>query len=121
MIEQFKETAPFNISAIEAQYADAPEILEEIFSIFESETPERLENLETGAEAGNPKQVQKAAHSLANTSGTLMADRALKLARATEAAAREGELAAMRERAKLLAEEVRGILAQIESRKSSGR
>jgi HPt (histidine-containing phosphotransfer) domain-containing protein len=119
MVEQFDEKPSFDISEIEAEYADSPDILDEIFVIFESETPDRLERLSSGAETGDAAVVQKAAHSLANTSGTLRAERALTLARATEASARAGDIPTMRERAQLLGEEVREILDQIEARQQS--
>ena len=107
---------PFDIAALKAEYADAPEILEEIFSIFLEETPQRLQMLRDGIADGDAARVKKAAHSLANTSGTLMAQRALTLARATESAARDENFDEMRSQAKLLRDEVEQILEQIRSR-----
>ncbi|NBF40209.1 MAG: hypothetical protein GVY14_07320, partial [Spirochaetes bacterium] len=65
---------------------------------------------------GDAAAVKKAAHSLANTSGTLMAQRALALARATESAARDENFDEMRSQAELLRDEVEQILHQIRSR-----
>ncbi|MFO7780106.1 MAG: Hpt domain-containing protein [Spirochaetia bacterium] len=111
-----RQQPPFDIAALEAQSADAPEILEEIFSIFLEETPERLQMLRDGIADGDASRVKKAAHSLANTSGTLMAQRALTLARATESAARDENFDEMRTQAELLRDEVEQILEQIRSR-----
>ena len=118
MIEEQKaaQQPPFDRAALEAEYADAPEILEEIFSIFVEETPQRLQTIRDGIAEGDAAAVKKAAHSLANTCGTLMAERALSLARATEAAARDEDLDAMRDRAELLMDEVEQILKQIRGR-----
>lgn len=107
---------PFDLSALEAEYADAPEVLEEIFSIFLEETPQRLQMLRDGITDGDAARVKKAAHSLANTSGTLMAQRALTLARATESAARDENLDEMGSQAELLRDEVEQILEQIRGR-----
>ncbi|NBF39926.1 MAG: hypothetical protein GVY14_05870 [Spirochaetes bacterium] len=107
---------PFDLAVLEAEYADAPDILEEIFSIFLEETPQRLQMLRDGIADGDAVAVKKAAHSLANTSGTLMAQRALTLARSTESAARDENFDEMRNRAELLRDEVEQILEQIRSR-----
>ncbi|NBB90943.1 MAG: hypothetical protein GVY23_07015 [Spirochaetes bacterium] len=112
------KTPPFDLAVLEAQYADAPEILEEIFSIFLEETPQRMEMLSTGLAEDDTAVVTRAAHSLANTSGTLRAQRALALARATESAARDGDLEAMQNRAESLMSEVKQVLDQIRARES---
>ena len=117
--ERADGTPPFDLAALEAEYADAPEILEEIFSIFLEETPQRMEMLSTGLADDDAAVVTRAAHSLANTSGTLMAQRALALARATESAARDGELEEMQNRAELLMSEVEQILDKIRARESA--
>lgn len=116
MAETFDERAPFDVVVLEREYADAPDILTEIFTIFAEETPERLEMLRSGMKEGDLARVKKAAHSLANTSGTLRADRALMLARATEAAAREEDLPRATAHAERLVEEASQILEQIRSR-----
>ncbi len=72
--------------------------------------------LRDGIADGDAAAVKKAAHSLANTSGTLMAQRALTLARSTESAARDENFDEMRKRAELLRDEVEQILEQIRSR-----
>lgn len=106
----------FDLAALETEYADAPDILEQIFSIFLEETPQRLQMLRQGIAENDAAAVKKAAHSLANTSGTLMAQRALTLARSTEAAARDENLDEMRAQAELLMGEVEQILEQIQIR-----
>lgn len=107
---------PFDLAALQAEHSDAPEILEEIFSIFLEESPQRLQMFREGIAEGDAAAVKKAAHSLANTSGTLMAQRALELARSTESAARDEDIDEMRGRAELLMGEVEQILEQIRSR-----
>ncbi|MFO8063757.1 MAG: Hpt domain-containing protein [Spirochaetota bacterium] len=116
MSEDFDELTPFDLSKLESKYDDAPDVLEEIISIFRDEAPQRLELLNSGVRDGDAAQVQKAAHSLANTTGTLMAERALALARATEASARAADYELMSDRAQELAAEVSRILEQMEAR-----
>lgn len=119
MSDDFDELAPFNLAKLEDEYSDAPDVLEEITSIFCEEAPQRLELLQSGVSNSDAGQVQKAAHSLANTTGTLMAERALALARATEESARAGDLERMNQRAESLASEVSSILEQMNSRQST--
>lgn len=116
MAQNTHEQASFDLAALESEFADAPDILEQILSIFLEETPQRLQMLREGIAEGDAAAVRKASHSLANTSGTLMAQRALTLARTTEAAARKEDLDEMRAQAELLMGEVEQILEQIRSR-----
>jgi HPt (histidine-containing phosphotransfer) domain-containing protein len=120
MADTFEQYPPFELSRLEREYADAPDILSEILAIFTEETPERLHMLREGIREDDPARVQKAAHSLANTSGTLMAERALKLARATEESARAADLPTMRKRAEILAAEIERMRDQIESARNAG-
>ncbi|MFP4373072.1 MAG: Hpt domain-containing protein [Spirochaetaceae bacterium] len=114
--ENTDEEPSFDIAALEAEYADDPDILEEIFSIFLEEAPQRLQMLRGGIAEENAAAVKKAAHSLANICGTLMAERALSLARATEAAARDEDIGEMRACAEPLSAEVEQMIGQIRRR-----
>ncbi|MFP4638516.1 MAG: Hpt domain-containing protein, partial [Spirochaetaceae bacterium] len=80
------QDATFDIRRLEKDFADNPEVLEEILAIFAGEAPERLEVLKRGIESGDAEAVRTAAHSLANTTGTLMANKATSLARSVEEA-----------------------------------
>jgi HPt (histidine-containing phosphotransfer) domain-containing protein len=117
MEERFDQLASFDLGRFEQEYAEAPDIMAEILSIFTAQTPQRIEMLEEGLREQDPGRVATAAHSLANTTGTLMAERALTLARATEAAARAEDDELMAHRGRELLEEVRGILRQIHARR----
>jgi HPt (histidine-containing phosphotransfer) domain-containing protein len=120
MAERFDDLPPFDVGQFEQDYSDAPELMNEIFSIFVEETPDRLEMLEEGIREGDAARVKKAAHSLANTTGTLGAKRALTLARQTEAAARGEDYELMQSLGEALAAEIRGILQQVDARLDSG-
>ncbi|MFW5728113.1 MAG: Hpt domain-containing protein [bacterium] len=113
MSEPWVDTPPFDISALAGSFGDDPQILESILQIFLEEAPERVAVIRQGLQHGDDHAVKKAAHSLANTTGTLEAERALLLARATEEAARSGDHSRLHERAELLLQEVEGILSQI--------
>lgn len=117
MDDRLHELAPFDLGRFEQEYAEAPDIMAEILSIFTEETPGRIEMLEEGLREQDAGRVAKAAHSLANTTGTLTAERALTLARATEAAARAEDHELMAARGRQLAAEVRGILREIDARR----
>lgn len=113
MSESWEEVAPFDLSSLVAQYASAPDVLSEVLDIFLEEAPQRLESIRAGLEQDDPEKVKKAAHSLANTTGVLDAERALRLSRATEESAREGNGEEMSKRAEALIREVDDILRQI--------
>ncbi|MFP4011425.1 MAG: Hpt domain-containing protein [Spirochaetaceae bacterium] len=112
------QDATFDIRRLEEDFADNPEVLEEILAIFAGEAPERLEVLKRGIESGDAEAVRTAAHSLANTTGTLMANKATSLARSVEEAARAGDAEILRARGTRLVAEVSAILDQIATRKS---
>lgn len=78
----------YDFQALVEAYRDSPDILEEILSIFSEETPDRLASLKEAAASRDFATVQKVAHGLANTTGTLKADQALKTAREIETEAR---------------------------------
>ncbi|MFP4206248.1 MAG: Hpt domain-containing protein [Spirochaetaceae bacterium] len=112
------QDATFDIRRLEKDFADNPEVLEEILAIFAGEAPERLEVLKRGIESGDAEAVRTAAHSLANTTGTLMANKATSLARSVEEAVRQGDAETLRAHGTRLVAEVSAILDQIATRKS---
>ncbi|NBC28996.1 MAG: hypothetical protein GVY29_03275 [Spirochaetes bacterium] len=117
--ESWDDLPVYDLSALVAEYRDDPEILSEVLGIFLQEAPQRVEAIRAGLDAGDSTRVQKAAHSLANTTGTLGAERALRLARATEESARAEDLEEMSRRGRLLLVEVEEILRQIRVHQSS--
>lgn len=78
-------------------YGDDEELKGEIIAVFTSETPGKLERMERAEQDGNWEEVARAAHSLANTAGTMRSDIMLSTCRELEAAARSGEEAKARE------------------------
>ncbi len=88
--------AAYSLDAFADTYAEHPEILAEVLNIFLSETPEKLASLHAAIEEKDLPAAVRVAHSLANTTGTLKADRALRAARAVESAARAGDVEAAR-------------------------
>jgi HPt (histidine-containing phosphotransfer) domain-containing protein len=119
MSDSWEQVASFDLSSLVAQYDGAPDILSEVLEIFLEEAPERLASIREGLEQNDPAKVQKAAHSLANTTGVLNAERALRLARATEESAREESADEMSRRGRLLLREVEEILRQIRTYQDS--
>ncbi len=119
--ETWDDRPSYDLSALVAEYRDEPEMLSEVLGIFLEEAPQRVEAIRVGLEEGDSARVQKAAHSLANTTGTLGAERALRLARATEESAREGDPEEMSRRGRFLVGEVEEILRQIRVHQSSER
>lgn len=108
----------FDLQELRANFDDAPDVLESIFDIFLEEAPARVEKIRQGLADEDVQAVREGAHSLANTTGTLQAERALRLARATESAARDADLQALHTRGGMLIQEVDNILTQIrESRR----
>lgn len=81
----------YNIDDFVAVYAGDPDIIQEIIDIFLEEAPERLTALQQACESGSYEGVDRTAHSLANTSGTLKAEETLELSRAVESAVRSGK------------------------------
>ena len=72
-------------------YADSPAVLEEITAIYLEEVPHRITTIEQSLDPVDFGVLIKAAHSLANTSGTLQAHGAVGASRELEAAARESD------------------------------
>ncbi len=67
-------------------------LLREMTALFKGETPQRLQALRGGIEAGNPAVVMAAAHALKGASGLMGAQRVFALARELEMNARMGSL-----------------------------
>ncbi len=80
----------YNIDDFVAVYAGDTDIIMEISDIFLEEAPQRLSALQTALASGSYDGVDRVAHSLANTSGTLKAEATLDLSRAVESAVRSG-------------------------------
>ena len=106
-----KDQSP--IADIVRAYAQSPDILAEIFSIFLKEAPERQAALAAAVQSDDLEAARSVAHSLANTTGTMKVVFALELARATETAARAGDRQALTGRSRELIAAVDTIVAAI--------
>ncbi len=109
----------YNLQALVDAYSDSLDILEEILSIFSEETPQRIEALEKAAEEKDFDSVHRIAHGLANTTGTLKADHALKTAREIEGLAREKQDEGLRELIERLSRQTNEVVDQIEARRAA--
>ena len=103
------------IDQVIATYRDSPELLSEIFAIFLEEAPQRLQALQQAATQRDFDSARRAAHSLANTTGTLRADEALKVAREVESAARSADGARLQQATSELVQAVEEVVAAIEA------
>ncbi len=109
------------IEQVITAYESSPELLEEIFDIFTEDAPERLAALRQAATGADYAQARRAAHSLANTTGTLQCESALEAARHAEAAARSADAAALVDATAELSCAVDAMLAAIEAHRNAGR
>jgi len=67
-----------------------PDVVEEVFAIFLSETPRRLDDIDAAMEIGNVNQVHRLAHSLKGSAGNIGARAMFNACRALDDDAREG-------------------------------
>ncbi len=113
MSESWEDESPFDLETLQRNFDDAPDVLESILEIFSEEAPARVEAIRGALDQPDFQAIKKAAHSLANTTGTLQAERALQLSRATEEAARREDAEQTVHRSSHLVDEVNHILEQI--------
>ena len=104
----------YDFQTLVTAYGDALDVLDEIIAIFLEETPQRIEKLKGALEGRNFEALHRVSHGLANTTGTLRADNALKLAREIEAHARKQETDGVPALIDSLESEVNEVLRQIE-------
>ena len=71
------------------------ELVEEVLSVFLEDTPRKMEELREAVDGSNLDQAMRLAHSLKGAAGNIGATRMHDLARQAEAAASEGNLAAV--------------------------
>ncbi len=103
----------FDLGSFAASYGDSPEIMREILRLYLDEAPQRLESMRKGLTERDFARVAKAAHSLANTSGTLQSDRAVRAARKLEEAARREDHESSKAAATALQSVVEAMLSDI--------
>jgi HPt (histidine-containing phosphotransfer) domain-containing protein len=115
MSHSWQDKPSFSLATLRKNFADAPDVLESILEIFAEEAPTRVDAIRSGLDGPDFAAIKKAAHSLANTTGTLEAERALLLSRATEEAARREDADETVQLAMYLVAEVESILEQIRS------
>ena len=115
------QSNPFDLRPFLAGHAETPEVASEILRIFLDEAPLRLRAARDGLAAGNDAAVRAAAHSLANTCGTLQAPAAVACARELEMDARRDDPAATARTLARLVPEVSRVLAAVEAHLAHGR
>jgi HPt (histidine-containing phosphotransfer) domain-containing protein len=108
------EQKRFSMEELASEYADAPEVLEEIVEIFVEESPGRLERLRTAHAAGDREAMAEWAHKLANTTGAVHAEAAREPATKVEAICRGSCEDDLNEWVEKLVGEVRDVLEQIQ-------
>lgn len=105
----------FDYGRFAAGYAASPAILEEIIALYLVEAPERVSTIREALADEDLEPVVRAAHSLANTSGTLLASDAVALSRSLEIAAREKNLAESRRVAAELLPLIEAMISTVKS------
>lgn len=106
------------IARMKQTYESASELVDEILDMFVADAPERIAALQQAVGAADYETARRAAHSLANTTGALRCERALKAARDTETAARGEDCDALTRAAAALTTAVEEILSAIETHRS---
>lgn len=96
-------------------YGDDEELKGEIIAVFTSETPGKLERIKQAEQDENWEELARAAHSLANTAGTMRSETMLSTCRELEAAARSGEEAKARELCEVVQTGFADILEKVRS------
>ncbi len=93
-------------------YGDDPELKAEILDVLASETPGKLERLQAAIAGEEGDEIARAAHSLANTAGTMRAEQLLAICRELEAVTREGKRGRSRELAEVVQSGFTDMLAK---------
>jgi PAS domain S-box-containing protein len=112
-------SSAYHLDDFVQNYAENPAVLEEILRLFAEEAPERLRAIEVGLARGDFKEIADAAHSLANTCGTLQSDAGTAAARELEAAARADDGSGCSNALSRLSPAVESVLDAIRQYKSS--
>lgn len=105
------------------QYVDMPELLArvdndselltELFALFREEFPKLRDALHNAVHAGDPRQVEKAAHTLKGMLGNLSIKHGAALAANVEAAARAGDEREIQQAMAAFDGEEAGLLAAV--------
>ena len=85
------------------------ELLEEVIELFLTDAPNRLAEVRTALEQGDPKRLQMAAHSLKGAAGYVGADRTSAQALKLEKLGRRGELSQALDEYQLLEREIESL------------
>lgn len=81
----------YDLEAFRSAYRENREIMREIMRLYRDEAPQRLDTIRQGLASDSFDEIASAAHSLANTSGTLQCPDAVAAAHALEEAARRAD------------------------------
>ncbi len=85
------------------------DLLDEVIELFLTDAPNRLEDVRTALQEGDPKRLQMAAHSLKGAAGYIGADRTSAQALKLEELGRRGELSQALDEYQLLEREVESL------------
>lgn len=85
------DTRAYDLAPFIANYEENQSVLREILRLFREEAPARLRTIEKGLADADFAPIAEAAHSLANTCGTLQSQDGTLAARQLETAARAGD------------------------------
>lgn len=102
----------YDVEDFRSAHRDNPEIMREILRLYRDEAPQRLETIRQSLAGGAFDEVAAAAHSLANTSGTLQCPEAVTAAQALEEAARRADAEGCRRELDRLEPIVSDVVAQ---------
>lgn len=86
----------YDVEPFRDAHRQNPDIMREIMRLYREEAPQRLETVRQGLAGSDFDAIAGAAHSLANTSGTLQCPEAVSAAHALEEAARRADAEACR-------------------------
>jgi HPt (histidine-containing phosphotransfer) domain-containing protein len=103
----------YDISKLVESYAGNEDLLDEILTIFASESPPKLRSLQQAVEAAEYKAAIPIAHSFANTTGALQAAESAGAAHRLEAALRAGDGDRAREECAALVKGVEEVLRAV--------
>lgn len=108
------EEPMYDLSPFVRNYQENTAVLQEILRLFREEAPLRISTIEEGLARDDFKTVAEAAHSLANTCGTLQSDGGTLAARQLETAARGSDPDGCNQALAALSREVQAILSAID-------
>ena len=105
----------YDLERFRSAYRENPDIMREILRLYREEAPQRLEAIRRGLGESDFDRIAGAAHSLANTRGTLQCPEAVSSAHTLEEAARRRDAPACTRELDRLEAFVREVVRQAAS------